>query len=158
MRPFAVAMVAAVLAPLALQAQGATDVARVAWLAGCWELRTPTRVVEEYWMAPRGGSMLGMARTVVRDSLTEYESTVIRAQGGRLVYDATPSGQTRTVFPAITATTDSVVFELKEHDFPQRIGYARRGADSLVAWIEGTMGGKSRHIPFGYKRAACPSR
>jgi hypothetical protein len=132
---------------------GATD--QLTWLAGCWELRTPTRVVEEYWMRPRAGTMLGMGRTVVRDSMTEHESTLIRVTNGKLAYHANPSGQKPTTFPAIVVSADSVVFEAPEHDFPQRVGYARRGADSLIAWIEGTSNGRTRRIPFQYKRVAC---
>jgi hypothetical protein len=136
---------------------GAQSVDVVKWMAGCWELRTPTRIVEEYWMPPRGGTMLGMGRTVVRDSMIEFESTLIRQRGGRLVYAANPSGQAPATFTAIVANGDSVVFELPEHDFPQRIGYTRRGADSLLAWIEGTRGGAMRRIPFTYARVACPT-
>ena len=131
---------------------------RLSWLAGCWELRTATRTVEEYWTRPRGGTMLGMGRTVVRDSMVEHESTLIRWKGDRLVYEANPSGQAPTTFPAIVATADSVVFEAPEHDFPQRVGYRRNGADSLSAWIEGTSNGKTRRIPFLYARSACPAR
>ncbi len=43
--------------------------ARLAWLAGCWEVAGATTVVEEQWMRPRGGSMLGMSRTT-RDGRT----------------------------------------------------------------------------------------
>jgi hypothetical protein len=139
-------------APSAAQTTGADQ---VAWLAGCWELRTPTRVVEEYWMRPRAGTMLGMGRTVVRDSMTEHESTLIRMTNGKLAYHANPSGQKPTIFPAIVVNADSVVFEAPEHDFPQRVAYARRGADSLMAWIEGTSNGRTRRIPFPYKRVAC---
>ncbi len=45
-----------------------------------------------------------------------------------------------------------------EHDFPQRVGYRRNGADSLSVWIEGTSNWKTRRIPFQYARSACPSR
>ncbi len=150
------ALVLVVAFPLRAQSPQGVDV--VKWMAGCWELRTATRVVEEYWMPPRGGTMLGMGRTVVRDSMTAFESTLIRQRDGRLVYAANPSGQAPTQFPSIVATADSVVFELKEHDFPQRVGYARRGADSLIAWIEGTSNGRTRRIPFPYARVACPVR
>jgi hypothetical protein len=102
--------------------------------------------------------MLGMARTLVRDSLVEHESTLIRTTGGRLVYEANPSGQLPTTFAATIVTADSVVFAAPEHDFPQRIGYMRRGADSLVAWIEGTRSGTTRRIPYAYARSACPTR
>jgi hypothetical protein len=130
-------------------------VEQLSWLAGCWELRTPARVVEEYWMRPRAGTMLGMGRTVVRDSMTEYESTMIRVSNGKLAYHANPSGQKPNTFSAIAITADSVVFEDPAHDFPQRVGYTRHGADSLVAWIEGTSNGRTRRIPFPYKRVSC---
>jgi len=143
---------------LAARSVGAQGVERLGWLAGCWEHRAASRTVEEYWMPPRGGTMLGMGRTVVRDSLIEHEATLIRMKGARLVYEATPSGQTPATFSAIVVTGDSVVFELPEHDFPQRVGYVRRGADSLLAFIEGTRNGATRRIPFPYARVSCPSK
>jgi hypothetical protein len=48
-----------------------------------------------------------------------------------------------------------VVFENAQNDFPQKIGYERRGADSLVAWISGPRGGTTRRIDFPYKRISC---
>ena len=44
----------------------ASGIQRVAWLQGCWEAASPERVVDEHWMAPRGTSMVGVARTVRR--------------------------------------------------------------------------------------------
>ena len=144
--------------PIALAQAANTPAERLAWMAGCWESRAPGRLVEEYWMRPNGGMLIGMSRTVVRDTLREHEALLIRRVGDRLVYDATPSGQKQTLFPAVYVTGDSAMFELPEHDFPQRIGYVRRGADSLVAWIEGTMNGKVRRIPYAYTRAECPRK
>lgn len=130
---------------------------KLGWIAGCWEIRTPTRVVEEYWMKPGGGMLMGMSRTVTRDTLRQSEVLAIRRMGDKLVYDATPSGQKQTLFPATVASADSVIFELPEHDFPQKVGYIRRGADSLVAFIEGKgANGQIRRIPYPYKRATCP--
>jgi hypothetical protein len=56
---------------------------------------------------------------------------------------------------SIAISDTMVVFENPAHDFPQRVGYQRRGADSLVAWIEGTMQGQARKIEFPYARATC---
>ena len=50
----------------------ADGIERLAWLQGCWEMVSPQRIVEEQWMSPRGGSMLGMSRTVRGDALVEY--------------------------------------------------------------------------------------
>jgi hypothetical protein len=106
-------------------------------------------------MAPRGGAMLGMGRTVRGSKLVEYELVLIMEQEGRLAYEAHPSGQPTATFMATTATDTSVVFENPQHDFPQRVGYRRNGADALDAWVEGQADGKSRRVDFSYQRARC---
>jgi hypothetical protein len=128
---------------------------RVAWLHGCWEQVGAQRIVEEQWMAPRGGSMLGMSRTVRDGKLLEYESVTIREDAGVLVYDARPSGQPPASFRAKDVSNDAVVFENLQHDFPQRVGYRRNGPDQITAWVEGTSNGKPRRTEFPYRRARC---
>jgi len=132
-------------------------IATVQWLAGCLEMRSANRVVEEQRMADRGGTMLGMGRTVGARGLSDYELTLIREESGRLSFEAHPKGQPAATFAARAVTADSVVFELPEHDFPQRVGYRRVGADSVLAWVEGTMSGTMRRIEFPYARVPCPS-
>ena len=100
--------------------------------------------------------MLGTGRTVNGDTLVEYEFVVVRERGDGLVYIAQPSGQPSAEFLSITASANEVVFENKDHDFPQRVGY-RRQATTLDAWIEGALNGQARHIDFHYRRIACPS-
>ena len=114
-------------------AQQAT-VDRVAWLQGCWRSIRGETTIEEQWMAPRGGTMLGMGRTVRGSTLVEYELVLIKEQEGRLAYEAHPSGQPSATFTATTASD---------------------GADSLQAWIEGQVSGKSLRVDFSYQRARC---
>lgn len=134
------------------------EIGRMAWLAGCWHREAPRRVVEEQWMRPAGGVMLGMSRAVTteEDKLVEFEAVRIEEKDGRLVYTAKPYNQPEGSFHSIQITDELVLFENKEHDFPQRIGYRRVGADSLLAWIEGTVQGKSRKVEYPYRRSACP--
>jgi hypothetical protein len=127
---------------------------QVKWLAGCWESTDPARGIEEQWMAPRGGTMLGAGRTVRDGRLIEYELVLIKEDGGRLAYEAHPSGQPSAVFPSKEVGPSRVVFENLEHDFPQRVGYELSG-EGVNAWIEGTANGKTKHIDFPYRRAAC---
>jgi uncharacterized protein DUF6265 len=143
------------VAPATVFAGPQIGVDRVAWLQGCWQSSGSPNTVEEQWMAPRGGTMVGMGRTVRGNRTTEYELVVIREQDGRLAYEAHPSGQPSAVFLSREITDQSVVFENPEHDFPQRVGYRRADGGGLAAWIEGTTNGKSRHIDFIYSRAAC---
>jgi Domain of unknown function (DUF6265) len=142
---------AALLPGTALHAQ----IVRAAWLAGCWEARSGTSVVEEDWMAPRGRTMLSMGRTVHLDTLVDFEQVVLREKDGRLEYEMHPFNQQVGVFMSTQLTETSLVFENPLHDFPQRIGYTRRGSDSLIAWIDGRADGKSRRVEFPYAKVTC---
>lgn len=154
----AAALCAGALLAAAPQAPVPDALARLAWLAGCWRRETAGRVVEEQWMAPAGGVMLGAGRTVSAPdgTLVEYEQVRIEARGDTLAYVARPSGQPEATFTALAPGEGSIVFENATHDFPQRVGYRVAGADSVVAWIEGTHGGQLRRVEFPYRRAACP--
>jgi hypothetical protein len=126
------------------------------WMAGCWERRDAGRTTLEMWMPPDGNLMLGASRTVVGGSARAFEHLRIRATGDTLVYTALPSGQRETSFRGTSLTADGFTVENPAHDFPRRISYARRGADSLVARIEGPgPDGTTRGIDFPMRRIAC---
>jgi hypothetical protein len=148
---------AALLSTTALGAQ-APGIQSVAWVHGCWMQVTGDRTVEEQWMAPRGGSMIGMSRTASGSRIREYEFIVIREEGGSLVYEAYPSGQAGASFRSVEIGEARAVFENSHHDFPQRVGYERLSPDRLLAWIEGTRNGKTRRVEFRYERSACAER
>ena len=160
MRPL-VPLVAAALAvaapPAVLAAQtpatAARPTARLAWMAGCWEREANGRLVEEQWLAPRGGTLLGMSRTTRGDSLVEFESTRVYEDGGALVYAAAPSGQRPAEFRGAVPGDGAraVTFENAAHDFPQRILYWREG-EALMARIEGTVNGKERREEWRFRR------
>lgn len=136
-------------------AQATDGVSQLKWMAGCWELRAGARVVHEQWMAPLGGMMLGISRTVVRDTVREFEQLRVENRAGQATYVARPSGQAETAFTATTVTDTLVMFSNPAHDFPQRIIYRMRGADSLVARIEGDQGGQVRGMNFPMQRVSC---
>lgn len=124
-------------------------------MSGCWERRSPGRLVEETWTSPRGSILLGIARTTRGDELVDIEQMHIFARAGNLVFSARPSGQAPAEFTEVELRESLVVFENLTHDFPQRISYRRTTADSLVARIEGTTGGRPRAVTFPYKKVAC---
>ena len=139
----------------AATAEAAAGIGQVAWLSGCWVQQTGQTTVEEQWTPPRGGTMLGTGRTTRNGALVEYEFIVLRQQNSRLAYEAHPSGQSPTAFLSIQVGEDAVVFENPMHDFPQRVGYRKAGADALDAWIEGEQRGQRKHIDFTYHRQSC---
>ena len=129
--------------------------ARAGWLAGCWELRASNRVVLEMWMPPLGDMMLGSSRTTVGARTSEFEMLRLKAEGDQLHYISIPSGQREATFPSTEVSDSMLVFENTAHDFPQRISYRRRGADSIIASIEGPGQNGTRRIQFPYRRASC---
>lgn len=139
-------------------APGATpshNITQLRWLAGCWEQRTATRTTQEQWMAPDGGTMYGVSRTVSGGATRAWEWLRIAQMNGRLSYIAIPSGQTETAFAATTVTDTLAVFENPSHDFPQVIAYRRIRADSLVARISAVTQGTARGMDIPMRRVRC---
>ena len=130
------------------------NIVKLAWLAGHWRLEKGGRVIDEHWMAPAGGVMLGMERTVYKGKEIEHEFLQIReGPGGELYYVAQPVGQPETTFKATSLTDTEVIFENKEHDFPQTIGYSRGPDDTLLAYLEGPApNGETKRVEYPYTR------
>lgn len=128
--------------------------ASLAWLTGSWSLERNGRVIEEQWLAPAGGTMLEMGRTVANGKTVDYEFVVVHEEAnGDIFYTAKPKGQPEGSFKLVRATATEVVFENPEHDFPQRVLYTLKPDGTLLAAIEGTKDGKTRRVEFPYHRA-----
>ena len=135
----------------------ADDVAQLAWLSGCWQQDGAESGSIEIWLAPAGGTLLGVSRTVKADKTVAYEFMRIGALAdGKLAFTAKPSNQTEATFPVIRIGKQEIVFENKEHDFPQRIFYRSAAPGKLSARIEGTREGKERGIDYPMTKVACP--
>jgi hypothetical protein len=128
---------------------------RLRWLAGCWEMRRGAAVTLEMWMPPDGNLMLGSSRTVVNGAVRESEQLSLAWAGDSLHYHAIPSGQAPTDFKGGAPTDSGFAVANPAHDFPQRIIYRRRGADSLVARIEGPGPNGVKGIDYPMRRVRC---
>jgi hypothetical protein len=106
-------------------------------------------------MPALGDMMLGASRTTVGAVTSEYEQLRLRVEGNRLVYTSVPSRQKEASFPSIEVTDTALVFENTAHDFPQRIIYRRRSADSIIARIEGPGTNGPRGVNFPMRRSNC---
>ena len=155
-RLYAVALAVIVATPAI--AQNAATTNDLGFMAGCWRLEANGRIIEEQWLMPAGGSLMGVGRTVAGGKTVEYEFLQIRDLPDGLTYIAKPSGQPEASFKLLSRTADEVVFENPTHDFPQRVRYRRAGPDALHARVEGTMNGQSRGMDFPYTRATCTAR
>lgn len=141
---------------LAIALAAPSDIDKLGFIAGCWTLSRPSgAVTEEQWLAPSGGAMIGMSRTVRDGKLREYEfMRILPGADGKLQYVANPSGQAESAFPLKDIAENAATFENPRHDFPQRILYRRVDKDTLVARIEGSIDGKARSADFPYRRCS----
>ena len=131
----------------------------LAWLAGCWTYDGSDAGSGEQWLAPAGGTMLGVGRTVKNGTTTEFEFMRIHTtDGGKLAYTALHSGQPQATFEASSLTAGAVTFENLQHDFPQRIIYRAVGSDRLAARVEGMRDGTLRGIDVPMTRGTCGAR
>lgn len=131
----------ACLAPAPARSQGvATEtptasIAQGAWLAGCWRMDDGRREMDEQWMAPSGGVMIGMNRALRDGEFRGYELLILRPRGEHLIYEAHPSGQKPAEFASTHLSDTLLVFENPSHDFPQKLVYDRISEDSILVGV-----------------------
>ncbi len=128
-------MIAVLVAALFSTATPAPD---LAWMAGDWKMCAGRNVVEEHWLGPADGLMVGvnLTRTAKRAS---FEHLRIAPTPEGWAYLASPGGRPATVFLVKSTGAGEVVFENLKHDFPKRIVY-RRDGEALVAQISDETG------------------
>ena len=125
---------------------------KIAWIAGHWCTDADGEVIEEFWLPPIGGEMLGLSRTRKKGQMTGFEYLRIVITDGVMSYIAQPGGRPPTLFTRSASGENWVRFENPDHDFPQRIEY-RRDGDTLKAEIAGPGSqGQEMVIPFNYQR------
>jgi hypothetical protein len=122
------------------------------WMSGRWCVTNGEERIEEYWLPPAGGVLLGVARAVKGGELSSFEYLRIVIEGGVPAYVAQPNGNAPTTFSRTAGGPDWVRFENPAHDFPTRVEY-RRSGEALHAEIAGPgEDGKEVVIPFHYTR------
>ncbi len=123
-------------------------IADMSWLAGAWEGKKRMSSTEERWSPPKGGAMLGVARTVKEKKMTGFEFLRIVERDGGLVYIAQPGGKSPTEFVLTELKKNRAVFLNPRHDFPQRIVYELSKEGVLTTGIGFANGGRLRSSEF----------
>lgn len=151
-------LVVAAFAVLTMESLGAAapgddDTARMAWLEGHWVGEKDGVSMEEHWTGPGGGSLLGLHRDVRAGRLISWEFLRIDRTSEGTFYFASPRSAQPTPFKLVELGDKRVVFENKQHDFPQRILYWLDSKGALHARIEGPQGGTTASEEWEWTRA-----
>jgi hypothetical protein len=127
----------------------------IAWLAGEWQIASPTRCVEEQWTAPSSNMLVGMSRTVTDGRTTSFEFMRIEARADGIYYVAQPGGRPPVDFKLASDSATDLVFVNPGHaDRLKRVLYRRDEGDRLTARIEGENGGSAFAEDYSYHRAS----
>lgn len=138
----------------AITTESGPTISELAWMSGDWQTAAGGRTqIEEHWMAPAGGSMIGMGRTIAGGRTVEFEYLRIEQRADQIFYVASPKGRCPgTDFKLTRLSGQEAIFENPEHDFPKRIIYRKNSDGSLTASIDGGAGTKS--MTFAYRPIA----
>lgn len=110
----------------------------LSWLSGTWQGRDARGLeMEETWLPPKGGTMLGLHRDVAGGRTVSFEFMRIAAETDGIVYWASPGGRPATAFTLAEGGGRRAVFANPAHDFPQRILYWIDEKGALHARVEG---------------------
>ena len=152
------AMVLMAVSMLALaRAAAAAPLPDLSWLSGDWRRCQADEIVEERWLGPRAGLLIGANLTSSKGKAS-YESLRLAASGETWTYWAAPMGRTPVPFRLVEAGMQRAAFANPEHGFPARIVYWREG-DELLARIEGTIKDKPAAAEWRFAKgtaADCP--
>ena len=131
------------------------QVSKAGWLTGTWENKTSKGSMYETWTKVSDTELMGKSYLVKDKDTIVFETIQLIQEKGNMVYIPTVKNQNNGLpvrFASKLVTADSLVFENKEHDFPQTICYVRSSPNTLVAEISGSKNGKERKQIFAMKK------
>jgi hypothetical protein len=136
---------------ICLPAHSQDKLSYLAWLTGGWQSTLGKARIEEHWIQPDGGTMLGLSRTVAGGRTISFEFLRIESRAEGTFYVAQPQGRPPVEFKLIEGAENGVVFENPQHDHPKIIRYAKEVDGSLRAEIEGDEKGKHKKMIFKFR-------
>lgn len=125
------------------------------FLLGSWELNTIDGKITEHWKSGAKTYLGASYKHTNKGDSALSETVIIQQLHGSWFYSVTgykKNNMGTTHFRLISSKKNTLVFEDREHDFPQQIGYKLKEKDKLFAWIAGKNKGKEMKIDFEYQR------
>lgn len=119
------------------------------WFLGRWENNTPDGIFSEEWKTENDSVLVGASYFINGKDTLFAETVRLEQKGNDLLYIVSVPNQNDekpVAFKLTSSTSDFLVFENPEHDFPKKITYKLVNKDSLYAEISGND--KSEGFPF----------
>lgn len=111
------------------------------WMIGTWRGDMGKGTFTEVWERKNDQLLIGQGYYIAGKDTLMYEDLRIQQFGAYWAYIPMINNGAPTMFVMIESKDNSVVFENKEHDFPQRIIYTRKEG-IMTGRIEGNYKGQ----------------
>ncbi len=122
------------------------------WLKGSWTQETGNSKLVETWDTNTDTELHGKSYFIRNKDTVYTESLKIKIDKEAIYYSAAVSNQNNgnpIKFKLINnLIADTLIFENKNHDFPQRICYIKPKNNTLKTFIDGTNKGVYKKVDF----------
>ncbi len=125
------------------------------WLKGKWTAKVQGNDVVETWRKDSDSLWVGESAFIKEGKTLFTEVMAIRVKEGKMQFVSAVSDQNEAEevsFEEISWTDNKIVFENKEHDFPQQITYELKDNDHMAAFISGDLNGSPQRIDFKFTK------
>lgn len=130
------------------------NVEALSWMTGSWYAMRKDSLVEETWMPPKGGTLVGVSRTATSEG-TKYEEymRIGEWEGKTCLVLIHRLGDKVDTFAAESLTADEAKFNGTVSEGDVCIHY-RRVADGMDTTVSGTRDGEPFKLEFPFRRSA----
>ena len=118
---------------------------------GKWKMETDKSKIYEEWQVVNQNELIGKSYSVDNGVEAISEILYLKKFGDQWAYVAVPEGQNISLFALVKYTSKKLIFENKEHDFPQQISYEFHKDGKLTAAIEGNLNGEFKRKEFSFE-------
>ena len=132
-----------------------SDFEKLSAIVGSWKMQRSGGDLYETWHRVSPIEFSGISYKIENGDTIKLETVRLYLSNRRVIYAPVAFGENdekEVLFDLKSIEGKKFIFENPKHDFPQRIGYAFLPADSLHAYIEGTIDSKARHIDYKYSK------
>ncbi|MBN8702858.1 MAG: hypothetical protein J0M08_07320 [Bacteroidetes bacterium] len=124
---------------------------RFDWLIGTWHSTMDGSPFTEIWLK-KENTYYGKAFILNNTDTVFSETLRIEKIDNHWVFIASINHSAPTLFTLIENDTNTLIFENKEHDFPNKVVYENKGHKNMIAWIEGKVKGETKKEEYLYTK------
>jgi hypothetical protein len=122
------------------------------WMLGNWKVNTDKGEGFESWIQQDEHTLIGKGYYIVKGDTTIYEKLRIQKIENYYTFIPIIGNNYPVLFTLVESGNNKWIFENKEHDFPQRVVYSRKGENSMLAWIEGELNGEQMKEEYLFEK------